>query len=97
LKKPLNSGDVSGKDVNWAQGNSYALVIMWDSDSGGSSGGTTSHLSGTPSVNTILINSSPIPEFPNPIIIVGVVTTAISTVILRKRLVKRANKLAKQL
>ncbi len=93
LKKSLNSGDLSGKDINWTQSNSYALLIMWDSNGGGSSGGTTSHISGTPSVQTILINSSPIPEFPNPIIFVGVVTAAISIVILRKSLVKRANKL----
>jgi hypothetical protein len=88
LKKPLNSGDMSGKDINWTQGDTYSLVILWDSDSGGSSGGTTGHLSGTPSVKTILINSNPIPEFPNSIIIAGVVTTAISIVILRKRLLK---------
>jgi hypothetical protein len=91
LKKPLNSGDVSGKDINWTQGETYSLVIIWDSDSGGSSGGTTGHLSATPSVKTILINSNSIPEFPNPIIIAGIVTAAISTVILGKRLLKRAN------
>jgi hypothetical protein len=39
LKKPLNSGDTAGNDINWTQACSYPMVIMWDSNGGGSGGG----------------------------------------------------------
>lgn len=57
LKKPLNSGDTSGGDVNWVIGNTYSLVIAWDSNGGGSSGGTTNHKSATPIARTIQIGA----------------------------------------
>jgi len=57
LKKPLNSGDASGGDIAWTVGNTYSLVIAWDSNGGGSSGGTTNHKSATPIARTILIGS----------------------------------------
>jgi len=57
LKKPLNSGDTAGGDVNWAVGSTYSLVIAWDSNAGGSSGGTTSHRSASPIARTIQISA----------------------------------------
>jgi len=57
LKKPLNSGDATGGDINWAVGSTYSLVIAWDTNGGGSSGGTTSHRSATPIARTILIGA----------------------------------------
>jgi len=58
LKKPLNSGDVAGKDIAWSAGNTYFLVIAWDSNGGGSSGGSVNHKSGTsPTPRSILIGA----------------------------------------
>lgn len=54
LKKPLNSGDTAGKDVAWTPGNSYTMVVAWDSSS---QGGTVSHTSGTPIPRTIYIGT----------------------------------------
>lgn len=62
LKKPLRSGDAAGRDVAWAVGDERSILIMWDSDAGGSSGGNTSHRVGNRAANTILINPEPIPE-----------------------------------
>ncbi len=56
-KKPLNSGDAAGGDVVWGVGSTYSLVIAWDSNGGGSSGGSTSHRSASPLVRTIQIGA----------------------------------------
>ena len=63
LKKPLNSGDAAGKDISWVIGETQNLVIVWNSNERGSSGGTTSHYGnggtlGTATVRTILLNSA---------------------------------------
>jgi hypothetical protein len=56
LKKPLNSGDTAGKDIAWTAGNVYSMVIVWDTDGGGSSGGNADHAGGTtPTVRTVLV------------------------------------------
>lgn len=56
LKKPLSSGDAAGKDISWAIGGTYTMVIAWDSDGGGSSGGKVDHTGGTtPTARTIFI------------------------------------------
>lgn len=57
LKKPLNSGDGTGSDVNWAVGNTYGLVIAWDTNGGGSTGGAVNHKSATPIARTIQIGA----------------------------------------
>lgn len=57
LKKPLNSGDSAGGDITWAVGSTYSLVIAWDSNSGGSSGGTANHRSTTPIARTTQIGA----------------------------------------
>jgi len=57
LKKPLNSGDATGGDVAWIVGNTYSLVIAWDTNGGGSSGGTTNHKNASPLSRTILIGA----------------------------------------
>jgi hypothetical protein len=88
LKKPLNSGDIAGKDMNWSDGNTYSLVIMWDSDGGGSSGGAANHAVGSGIANTVLINPNPnpVPEFPS-LITVAILFTVVagSAIIFRKR------------
>ena len=56
LKKPLNSGDTVGKDIAWVPGNVSSMVMVWDTDGGGSSGGMADHTGGTtPTPRTILI------------------------------------------
>jgi len=73
LKKPLNSGDTAGKDINWAQNETQTLTIIWDSNGRGSSGGATNHYGNNPvidtaMVRTILINSNSIAQAGNPIL-----------------------------
>ncbi len=72
LKKPLNSGDITGNDIAWTANNQYQLVIAWDSNGGGSTGGGIDHTGGTtPTARGILIDPAVIPEFPGfiPVII----------------------------
>lgn len=57
LKKPLSSGDTAGGDTTWIVGNTYSFVIAWDTNGGGSSGGTTNHRSSAPIARTILIGA----------------------------------------
>ena len=87
LKKPLNSGDTAGKDINWSQACSYPMVIMWDSNGGGSSGGTVNHAGGTPLVKTLLISpeSNPVPEFPTSTVIVIAAMATVFVAFLTKR------------
>jgi len=89
LKKLLNSGDSDGKDMAWTEDNTYAMIIMWDSNGSGSSGGSASHSSGSPTERTVLINSSVIPEFPGLIFAAVLVATAISAIFLKRRIVKK--------
>jgi hypothetical protein len=86
LKKPLSSGDSDGKDIAWMQGSTYALIIMWDSNGGGSSGGSVSHSNGPLTERTVLINSNVIPEFSGLMFAALLVTTAISAFLLKRRL-----------
>lgn len=85
LKKPLNSGDSEGKDVEWSKDNTYALVIMWDSDGGGSSGGSVSHNSGAPTARTVFINPDVIPEFPGLIFLAVLAAMVIAALIFKRR------------
>ena len=86
LKKPLSSGDSDGKDPAWTEGNTYALIIMWNSDSYGASGGSATHSEGSLTGRTIFINSNAIPEFPGLMFTAIIVATAISAILLRKRI-----------
>lgn len=86
LKKPLNSGDSDGKDTVWTEGSTYALIIMWNSNSYGSSGGSVTHSEGSLTNRSIFINSNPIPEFPGLIFTAILVVTAIIAFLLRKRI-----------
>jgi hypothetical protein len=89
LKKPLNSGDSIGEDMAWMEDNTYTMIIMWDSNGGGSSGGSASHSGGSATVRTVLINSKVIPEFPGLILAVVLVATAISAILLKKRIITK--------
>jgi hypothetical protein len=89
LKKPLNSGDSDGKDMAWTEDSTYAMIIMWDSNGGGSSGGSVGHSSRSATERTILINSNVIPEYPGLIFAAVLIATAISAILLRKRMVKQ--------
>lgn len=86
LKKPLNSGDSSGRDIEWVENSTYAMIIMWDSNGGGSGGGSVSHRSGQLTERNILINSNVVPEFPGFMFAIILVATACSAILLKKRI-----------
>jgi len=88
LKKPLSSGDTAGKDFNWTQACSYPMVIMWDSDGGGSSGGSVNHAYGAHTTKTIFVSSetNPIPEFPTSAVLVIAALAVVFVAVATKRL-----------
>lgn len=88
LKKPLNSGDAAGKDINWLQGNAYTLTIAWDSNGGGSSGGNTNHRGG-PTAYGILISPNPIPEFPGWMFIVVLLVLMVPVIVLARKMIPK--------
>ncbi|MCW3998296.1 MAG: hypothetical protein NWF10_06990 [Candidatus Bathyarchaeota archaeon] len=85
LKKETNSGDSSGNDIQWSENNDYALVIMWDSNGRGSSGGSANHNERSPIGRTIFFNPEVIPEFSGLIPIFMIIILSIP-LILRKRI-----------
>jgi hypothetical protein len=85
LKKPLDSGDSAGEDIEWTAGNTYTLIIRWDSNGGGSSGGDSSHLDGPARNRTIFINTEEIPEFSVLTLLVVLAAVAVIVMILRKK------------
>ena len=85
LKKPLSCNDTPGKDVSWSEGNTYSVLMTWDSNGGGSSGGEANHALQPPAAQTILISSKAIPEFPYPMLALGVLVAAVSLVLLTQR------------
>jgi len=62
LKKPLNTQDNDGRDIQWFEDNIYALIVMWDSNGGGSSGGNTGHTANSPNPKTIYIQPQATPS-----------------------------------
>lgn len=90
LKKPLNSGDTAGKDINWAPLSENKMVIAWDSNGGGSSGGTANHRAGsTPTSRTIRINTQAVSEFSTLALGASLlVVTVIAVYLARKKMSK---------
>ena len=84
MKKPLSSGDSTGDDIEWTVGTIYPLIIRWDSNGGGSSGGSSSHRSGPLGSRTVFINSNEIPEFSALTLFIVIITLAIFIIILKK-------------
>lgn len=67
LKKPLNNGDSAGQDINWTLSETHTLILIWNSNILGSSGGSVSHSTkgnalGTATLRTVLINSAEKPS-----------------------------------
>ncbi len=62
LKKPLNTPDLEGNDIQWSEDNSYDVIIMWDSNGGGSSGGSISHNRVSPKPKTIYLQAQTTPS-----------------------------------
>lgn len=90
LKKPLNSGDSDGKDIAWSEGSTYNLVIAWDSNGAGSSGGGANHWEGTtPTERSILIDPVAIPEFSGLMFIAVLIALVIPVTILVKKTVPK--------
>jgi len=91
LKKPLNIGDTAGKDINWTQACSYPMVIMWDSNGGGSSGGSVNHAGGTPTVKTLFVSpeANPVPEFPTSTVLVIAAVAMVFVAVVTKRLTRK--------
>lgn len=85
LKKPLKSGDSAGKDISWDLDTTYPLIIRWDSNGGGSSGGSRNHWNSPLEYRTIFINTNEIPEFSGLNILVVLVAMAILVIILNKK------------
>ncbi len=86
LKKPLNSGDTAGKDINWAPLSENKMVIAWDSNGGGSSGGSANHRAGTtPTSRTIRINTVAVPEFTPWVFLAALLALTVLAVYLAKR------------
>ena len=82
LKKPLNSGDTAGNDINWTQNETKTLIIVWNSNTYGSSGGTTSHFFiNIATVRTLLVNSNTLPQGGNSILTNFDTTTAVIVII----------------
>jgi hypothetical protein len=79
LKKPLSSGDSAGADIDWDVDESYTLIILWDSNGGGSSGGSSGHTGSSQLNRTIFINPNVIPEF--SALTVSVVLVAIAILV----------------
>ncbi|TRO45951.1 hypothetical protein E2P30_00795 [Candidatus Bathyarchaeota archaeon] len=62
LKKPLNTQDLEGNDIQWSEDKSYDIIIMWDSNGGGSSGGSISHNRVSPKPKTIYLQAQTTPS-----------------------------------
>ena len=88
LKKPLNSGDSAGADIDWTADNTYTMIIRWDSNGGGSSGGDNSHLSGPERNRAIFINTNEIPEFSVLTLLVALAAVSTIVLILKKKVPK---------
>ena len=86
LKKPLNTGDSDGKDLAWTEDSTYALIIMWNSNFYGASGGSVTHSDGPLTDRTIFINPNAIPEFSGLMFAALLVATAISAILLKRRI-----------
>lgn len=85
LKKPLNSGDSDGSDIAWYADESYTLIVLWDSNGGGSSGGSSGHTGSSQSNRTIFINPEVIPEFSELTVRIALVTVTMLILVFRKK------------
>jgi hypothetical protein len=86
LKKPLSSGDSDGSDIDWNVDESYTLIILWDSNGGGSSGGSSGHTGSSQLNKTIFIDPNVIPEFSALIVPVVLVAIAILMLIFKRKM-----------
>ncbi len=91
LKKPLNSSDADGKDIAWGNNTVGNILIFWDSDGQGSSGGNANHQYGTQSPRTMRINTQAVPEFTNLALISLMALILIPTILLKKSHRKRTD------
>ena len=92
LKKPLNSGDTAGKDINWAPLSINNIVVDWDSNGGGSSGGSANHRGGsTPTGRKVRINTVAVTEFATLTLVAALLVLTVLAVFIAKKLMSKAN------
>jgi len=89
LRKPLNSGDATGRDIAWADSSTNNMVIAWDSNGNGSGpGGTANHKVGTtPTGRKIFINPNVIPEFPGWTFVAVLLILSVPLIVVAKKLI----------
>ena len=85
LKKPLSSGDSAGADIDWTENNTYTLIIRWDSNGRGSSGGSSNHLSTSERDRTVYINTNSIPEFSSLALVLSLIVIAILIFVVKRK------------
>lgn len=86
LKKPMDSGDSAGNDISWDLGTTHPLIIRWDSNGGGSSGGSRSHRNTPLEYRTVFINTNEISEFSSLNLLVVLIGTIILVIILKRKI-----------
>jgi hypothetical protein len=84
MKKPLNCGDSEGEDMAWSCNNEYSLVVAYDSNGGGSSGGSESHTMFMPTLRTVRVSPDPIPEVPGVMFVIILLGLAVPVVIIKR-------------
>ncbi len=89
LKKLLSSGDSAGADIDWDVDESYNMIILWDSNGGGSSGGSSDHIGSSQMIRTIFINPAVIPEFSALTVSVALVLIVTLVLILKRKMRNR--------
>lgn len=85
LKKPLSSGDSVGADIDWSGSNTYILIIRWDSNGVGSSGGNSNHWSTSVRDRTVYINVNAIPEFSGLELVFSLAAITVLVIVLKRK------------
>ena len=86
FKKPLNSGDSDGKDIAWHESDTYTLILMWNSNLNGASGGNVTHTEGSIDDKNMFLASTTIPEFSGLLFAVLLVAMTISVFVLNRKI-----------
>ena len=83
LYKPLRSDD--SNDIDWVTGETYSLVLIWDSDGGGSDGGSADHKSASDTNMSITLDPNLIPEFSEIAVYVSLIAFTCALVFFKRK------------